>query len=182
MINQKWTHEETTRLVDLVNEGKTFSEVARIMGRKRLACLGRYHREMVRQGHRPKPRKRILESISGPKISPELARHTVPKRVYKPKSNPQVSTEGIGFLLPVLPAPTPARSGTVGILNVTGCRWPISEDASLKGGFAFCNKARKNIGCSYCAEHARRAYGMTSKPAPQSIGAFGLRFGRRKAA
>lgn len=42
----------------------------------------------------------------------------------------------------------------IGILDVTGCRWPTGEDDGVPGGHTFCNCARRD-GSSYCAEHSK---------------------------
>jgi hypothetical protein len=48
--------------------------------------------------------------------------------------------------------PEPKRGPAVGLLDVTGCKWPVAKDASLIGGHAFCNHARAE-GKPYCPYH-----------------------------
>lgn len=175
-----WTIERIDTLMAMEAKGKTFSEIAAHLGCSRSSAIGKHHRVMVKRGHVPVQRKRILEGIGGEKIFPELLRHTTPKRVYTRSSEPKVSTQGIGFILPAAPPAVTQRGPAVGILDVTGCKWPVAEDASVIGGQAFCDCARKD-GSPYCAEHAARAVDKTAKPLTRSIGALGLRFEKRAA-
>lgn len=158
MRYQLWTDEETARLLDLVKEGKSFAECGKELNRPRLACLGRYHRAIVKLGHKPVPRKRVL--------------------VPQPKPvKPQKPTSGLGFILPAI-APPPRPSHAVGILDVTGCKWPIGEDPRLIGGQAFCDHSKKD-GAVYCEFHASLAYDPTVKPLKvKALGPIGLRFGK----
>lgn len=149
MTAKPWTDEETDRLFEMVKAGKTFREIGLAIGRQRLACLGRYHRVLVSRGHIPSPRKRVLDGIAA-----ELSRNTTPKRTYnRVIPEPQVAAGGVGFIMPAIPAPKPRRGRAIGILDVTGCRWPVDDDARLAGGKAFCN-APQMPGRSYCPHHA----------------------------
>jgi hypothetical protein len=173
-----WTAEKIDKLMAMVVEGKTFPEIAHALGTTRNAALGKYHRIKVRRGHVPKPRKAVLEGMgSAPKA---FDRDTVAKRQYTPSRKlPDVSKTGIGFLLPAIPPPAPRTGPAKGILDVTGCKWPVAEDASLIGGQAFCDATKKD-GSPYCAHHAARAP-APFKASPRPIGAIGLRFERRAA-
>jgi len=151
-----WTDEETNRLFELVKAGMTFSAIAReFPGRNRKACLGRYHRVLIKRGHIPNFRKRVLDDET-----PELMRNTAPKRAYRAKiPAPAVPKANVGFLLPAI-LPKPRKGPAIGILDVTGCRWALAEDASLAGGHAFCNAPQKD-GRPYCAEHCEKARSTT---------------------
>lgn len=174
-----WTPEMDARLEELVRAGKSHSEIAAEFGKSRNATLGRWHRILYKRGHIPNPRVRVADGMG-----PELSRNTTPKRVYRPKiPAPGVASGGVGFLLPaIVPAPSYTEGAGVAITGLTGCKWPLREDASLTGGFAFCNDARKDPACPYCAHHARLAYVDKPRVVPKSIGSYGLRFGRRAAA
>lgn len=166
MINKLWTDEETERMLGMVKEGKTFREIGVELGRNRLSCLGRYHRMMIKQGHVPEPRKWVPGAR-------EPAASRVPSlAASKPENDP-------GFIFPAIPAPA-RQSKAVGLLDVTGCKWPMEEDASLIGGYAMCNHTKKD-GKPYCAYHCRVAYDGTARPVPKSLGAFGLRFAKAAA-
>jgi hypothetical protein len=156
MRRDPWTAEKTEQLFSLLEQGKSAREIGIIFGMGRMAILGKAHREKIKRGHIPEPRKRILEGLGSERISPELFRHTAPKRVYTFRSQPKPSTEGVGFILPAAPAPAPQAGPAVGLLDVTGCKWPVAEDPSLIGGKAFCNHAKAD-GSSYCPHHKQKA-------------------------
>jgi len=169
MLNKPWTPDEISRLFDLIKEGKSFSQVAPEIGRSRSSCIGIYHRELVRRGHVPTPRPR----------SPRA--DTVEKRAYTPTiPKPQVPRAGVGFLLPTVAAPPPRTGPAVGILDITGCKWAVAEDASLAGGHAFCNAPRDGKS-SYCSHHHAKAIDPVPRPVPKSLGAYGLRYGKAAA-
>ena len=85
-----------------------------------------------------------------------------------PNLMPMLPTEGLGFVLPPMdsapePAPEARARPAIGILDVTGCRWPVDADPAIIGRHAFCN-AECQEGQSYCPEHRREnkaAYSRT---------------------
>lgn len=143
-----WTEDETARLMDLFRAGHSFTQIGRILDRPRNSCIGRYHRHMVKMGH--VPIKRTPDDNK-----PELMRNTTPKRQYRPSvPAPELPKAGVGFVMPML-AIVPAQKGpAIGILDVTGCRWPLEDDPAVIGGRSFCNAPQKS-GRSYCAAHCR---------------------------
>jgi len=173
-----WTADRIEQLMTMVVEGRNFGEIAAALGTTRNAALGKYHRVRIKRGYVPEPRKPVLQGMgSAPKA---FDRDTVEKRQYTPSRRlPDVSRQGIGFLLPVIPPPAPRTGPAVGILDVTGCKWPVAKDASLIGSHAFCD-AECREGSPYCAHHAQKAV-TPHKPSSRSIGPFGLRFERRAA-
>lgn len=163
----EWTDETIERLLALVAKGYTFGQIALELGCSRNAAIGKFQRVRIARGiHTPTPRKTFLERIASDsqRISPELLRHTTPKRAWTPqRPQPKVATVGVGFTLPAIrPAPKPARTSTVGILDVTGCKWAVGEDASIPGRHTFCNDPLKD-GSAYCAAHARENVATYSK-------------------
>lgn len=147
-----WTPEMDARLEAMVKAGKSHSEIAAELGKSRNATLGRWHRILYKRGHIPNPRNRVADGMA-----PELSRNTTPKRVYRPKiPAPGVASSGVGFVMPALAIVPQQKGPAVGILDTTGCKWAVAEDASLAGGHAFCNAPRK-AGKPYCAEHAAAA-------------------------
>lgn len=179
MMVRPWTADEDARLEELVAAGKSHTEIAAELGKSRNATLGRWHRILVNRGHIPSFRNRSSETGAG-----EALRNTTPKRVYRRKiPEPALPAAGVGFLLPaIVPAPSYTEGSGVAITDLSGCKWPLREDASLTGGFAFCNDAKKDPACPYCAHHAKLAYVDKPRVVPKSIGSYGLRFGRRAAA
>ena len=174
-----WTAERVDHLMAMFVEGKNFREIAETLGTTRNAALGKYHRERIKWGYTPTPRKKVLEGMgSAPKA---FDRDTVQKRQYTPtRKLPDVSKEGIGFLLPAITPPAARTGPAVGILDVTGCRWPIGKDASLIGSHAFCD-AECREGSPYCAHHAAKASTPAKPLTIKSLGPIGLRFQRRAA-
>lgn len=160
MSKYDWTAEALDRLFAMRASGMSFDKIGPALGVSKNAALGMYRRQCEKRGILPpvKPRKRILEAIAEgrQRIAPELKRDTIPKRKYTTAADRiRLSREGIGFLFPS-PAARPRKGRAVGILDVTGCRWPLEDDPALIGGKAFCNAPQKH-GRSYCAEHCRAA-------------------------
>ena len=50
------------------------------------------------------------------------------------------------------------RAGPCGILDVTGCKWPVRESNKVPTHL-FCNAPRAGQG-PYCAAHAAQAHGI----------------------
>jgi hypothetical protein len=122
MRRDPWTAEKTEQLFSLLAQGKTAREIGAIFGMGRMAILGKAHREKIKRGHVPEPKKRVLNKE---------------KRAYTFRT-----------------APEPQRGPAVGLLDVTGCKWPVAKDASLIGGHAFCNHPKAD-GSSYCPYHVQ---------------------------
>jgi hypothetical protein len=139
MRRDPWTAEKTEQLFSLLAQGKSAREIGAIFGMGRMAILGKAHREKIKRGYVPEPKKRVLNGE---------------KRAYTFRAAPKPSTEGVGFIMPAIPAPAPQRGPAVGLLDVTGCKWPVAEDASLIGGQAFCNYTKAD-GEPYCPYHVQ---------------------------
>lgn len=154
----EWTQEAIDRMFAMRRKGWSFGIIAQELGTTRNAAIGKFWRLMVQAGHSPTPRKAVLERIESRRLSAEELRHTVAKRVYTPtRALPKVAKVGVGFMLPaVKPAPKPARTSTVGILDATGCLWAIGHDPKVIGGHTFCNHPKRD-GSPYCEEHARES-------------------------
>lgn len=152
-----WTEDKIEEMIALLAAGKSASYVGALFGCSRNAIIGKHQRERVKRGFIPARRsERILEHIATEEtVSPELKRNSTPKRIYRPtKATPEVSTVGLGFLLPAMEKPSskPAKAPRVGILDVTGCRWAIDEDSKVIGSKVFCN-APQCDGSAYCDAH-----------------------------
>lgn len=80
--------------------------------------------------------------------------------------------------VPYLPIPDEARLAS--IVDVTGCKWPVRDDAAFVGGIACCNHATAD-GAPYCQYHAAKSISKY-QPAPLKFaGPIGLRFQKRAA-
>ena len=150
----KWTPEQDETLKKLLLENYSMSQIGRVIGCSKNACIGRWHRiNPDKSIYLPRaPRRPILETLEdGTRINPQLLRNTTPKRRCEPRrAMPKVAKVGVGFLLPSLPEPS--RSSAVGILDVSGCKWAVGEDPAVYGRHTFCN--HETDGKSpYCAYH-----------------------------
>lgn len=151
-----WNIERIDILRRGVAAGKNFREIGLEIGCTRLAALGKWNRLRIREGYKPIPRNVTREDG----ISPELKRNTTPKRIYTPKTAPPaVPKAGVGFILPAIVPAIQYTGPAVGILDITGCKWAVGEDAGLIGSHAFCNAPRKPGDSRYCPHHAAMAKG-----------------------
>jgi hypothetical protein len=164
-----WTMERVDTLMTMAAEGKTFSQIGAVLGVTRSCAIGKYQRIRVARGHVPTPRKRALAGEVSAR--PRITTPTLAKGVTTP-------------LRPALPVPVPLPGPAVGLLDVTGCKWPIHEDASLIGGYAFCNHGKEGD-ARYCPYHAREAVAEYSRAlirkTIKSLGPTVMRFDRRAA-
>ena len=189
MTKYDWTPERLEQLFTPRTSGLSFDKIGPIMGLSKNAALGMYRRQCEKRGIlRPvKPRKQILAAIAEKreKITPELKRDTIPKRKYTTAADRiNLSRQGVGFVFPAVGPARRQKGRAVGILDVTGCRWPVADDPALIGGQAFCNAAQKD-GSSYCSHHAREAVAPYSRElirkTVKSLGPTVMRFDRRAA-
>jgi hypothetical protein len=160
-----WTAEEIGQVFALAEAKNSMSVIAKQIGRSRSAVIGVYYRERQKRGTLPPvtPRKRVLQALEGTTpvcILPEERAHPVPYRDTVDKAGggrmmplPTLPATGVGMILPVISVDVP-QGPAVGILDVTGCRWPVGEDAAVPGRHTFCNGPQRD-GSSYCAEHSK---------------------------
>lgn len=132
-----WTDERVNTLRELWGNGKSASEIAKILGGgiSRNAVIGKAHR--LNLSGRPSPIKRKPTSV---------AERPRPAPVMAPK--PKV----------VAPEPeTTAPAGGATILSLTErmCRWPIGDPRTPQFRFCGCAVAP---GETYCSKHAAVAY------------------------
>ena len=164
-----WTPERIDQLLNMrEQEGRAFSAIGDALGITRNAAIGKYQRLREATGHMPVPRKRILEIVSEgkPEFCRELRYNTTPKRALMPRhKTPAVSTNGIGFVLPALAPPPPRTGPAVGILEVTGCRWPTGYDEAIPGRHTFCDATKTGNG-PYCPFHDAQ---KVAKPVPVAM-------------
>lgn len=174
-MNMKWTADKIEEMFTAMSNGKSPSEVGAMLGCTRNAVIGKWNRERIKRGlippppceTRPRPQRprTILDAVEGQRINPQLLRNTTPKRACEPTRRiPEVAKVPLGLILPALPVPVPkpARASQIGILDVTGCRWPVSEHPDVIAGKCFCNAPQRD-GSSYCATHAAASVSETSR-------------------
>lgn len=170
----QWTEEAINRVVDLAQAGRSMREIGNEFGVSKSAIIGLYRRERIKRGTLPPvtPRKVLLQALENTVpvcILPEDRAHPVPYRDTVQKDGggrqmplPTLPTTGVGMILPAISVDVSKGPG-IGILDVTGCRWPVDADEAIIGRHAFCN-AKCQEGQSYCPEHRREnkaAYSRT---------------------
>lgn len=143
-----WTQEQRDQLFALWDNGKrSYSEMARILGVTKNAVVGRMRREKELRGiqvedkyaHRKsgqprKPREKKMLTL------PARAEFVISKRI-----------------VPSIPKPDEGQLAS--IVDVTGCRWPVSFSDTAPGGHLFCNHETDGEH-AYCQYH--RAEGVAS--------------------
>lgn len=140
----EWTPEIIDKMFELADKGYSLALIARELGCTKNCVVGKYARERRNRGI-PIPQ------------SPRRPAVVIKQRNHRP-SKPRKAA----FVLKVVPSvvitpktpPRPRRKSTVGILDVTGCKWAVGEDDAVIGRHTFCNAATDN-GHSYCEEHRR---------------------------
>lgn len=150
-LSDFWTMERVDKLFELAREGFTFSQIGAAIGCSRNAAIGKYNRIRVSRGvHVRTPRKNVLPRIAAPRKAIEA------KPQPAPKPTPEVAPKAALVLRPAISAPPPGPR--IGIVDVTGCRFPMADDAGIIGGIFLCNEPLDGERI-YCAHHASIAYG-----------------------
>lgn len=133
----------TARIIAMRSEGATFAAIASEIGMSRNTVIGKAHRYLVKTG------QRVMRQV------PQS--QTVQKRQYRRTVTP-VTQAGKADLAKPLPAVKRATVAYVpgipcGIIDVTGCKWPVGTDPATAGTHLFCNADCHGEG-SYCEHHA----------------------------
>lgn len=146
-----WTPERIEELMTLWRQGLTTYEMAAKLRVTRNTICGKLYRERVKRGlieEKPRPpRDRRKAANSG----------TVEKRTYTRREPMLTLAESAGSVSRIVSVPVavPDLGQLASIVDVTGCRWPVRDDAAFVGGVAFCNHSQED-GSSYCPYHAGR--------------------------
>lgn len=140
----EWTDAQTEKLVELVLGGKhSFSRIGAELGCGKNSAIGRWHR--IRD-------KRDLSKLVP--VKPRAAIPTGTRKVGRVRpSKPAVASVGVILPPAKTPAPVAVHGDVCHILDVTGCRWPVTPDDCARGDHRFCN-AEQHPGSSYCEAHA----------------------------
>lgn len=143
MSKINWTPEMEEQLFQLATDGRyTFTEIGFKLGCNKNQAIGKWHRLARARGI-------VLGKTKAPSGA---GRHVARSRPSKP-----VVSSNVLVLRPVKnPAPAAVYGKVCGILEVTGCRWPVSPDDAPKDQHLFCNATQRK-GSSYCEAHAREA-------------------------
>lgn len=158
----QWTPEAIEQMMTLMADLKSTSAVAKVMGISENAIVGKHYRERIRRGMIAAPRPSGGGSNAKRRKPPCSGQG---RRVH-PAHAPRVGCP-----------PQAACS----IVDVTGCRWPVTDDAAIVGGHAFCN-AETPEGASYCAIHKRASVASGSNELIRSTIRAAVRVYTRKVA
>ena len=138
-IPYRWTPERIDRMRELLDKGVSFGLIAKELGCTRNSAIGKAHRLGIRTGRYP--------PVTAPKRPPTR---------QKPSQPPLSGIFSLRAISPrrlVKPPPVAPLGIPVGILDVTGCRYAVGEDAKTPGRFKFCNAATAPE-TSWCDFHA----------------------------
>lgn len=158
-----WTPERIEELLKLYRSGKTYTWMAAHFGTSKNAISGKLDRVLKKLGER---------------VERPVKSETVAKRKYTRTESVLTLPRHAGSVSKFR-APKPAKPNEgqlASILDVTGCKWAVREDASFIGGHAFCNHPTDGKS-SYCAFHAKEAVAHYSRTLiNKTLRPFGLRF------
>jgi GcrA cell cycle regulator len=165
MTEPFWTDERIAEMKRLLQSGLSCGRVAGILRCSRNAVIGKVHRieaatgTALERGRAPKRGPRKFVPGAPPRKKPQLRLVTEPQPTEAAARKPPPPPPRRA---PPLPAGIsaagvkPVRIGRpCGILQASGCRWPIDSDPRVIGTHVFCNAA-VDEGRSYCDAHARQ--------------------------
>lgn len=132
-VADKWTPEQIATLKRMYADGATYADISKAIGFGVATCQQKASR------------------IGLP--SRGFVHYARTKSNNKPRGFRPKLVEGIE---------APSLDLVAGILDVTGCKWPVGENAATPGRHLFCNHDVEGGG-SYCPYHARIVF---SKAAP----------------
>ncbi len=200
MIKTEWTEEEDQYLIDMINMGWTYRQVAsglnvtRPIGGKltRNAIAGRKSRLILKGRDIKKPNHKILTAHANrqkPKPKPRKERVVTSKiKTVAPAPEPvRVRSAATGQLKPVRPGVLPMVEGakTITELGYRQCRAAVGEAPRMHDGvnnpFMFC-AAPTREGETYCDEHAGLMYAAPKPKAEGDRGFILSRIGTNKGA
>lgn len=149
-----WTPEADADIIRLWGDGKITREIAEFIGTTRNAILGRLHRLRI-NGADIHPRVPARRNSLADKEPKQRCRAT---GVATNKKSPSVafpeSAKRIAKIPRVLPKPKTIPTGNLcSIVDLTGCKYPVSEGEKIIGKYLFCN-AEKRHEVPYCEHHA----------------------------
>ena len=138
--DMKWTEQQGKTAKALAAEGKTASEIAKIVGRARNAVIGYLNRNGVKLSSAngkfgpPIPRK--------PAIRPERKHGVIHSQINKKMKKPPILAFGA----------IRTKDGIMGIPFLKAgpyqCRYMIETHPAI-----ICGEPTKNLNCSWCEEH-----------------------------
>lgn len=138
-MSDYWTDEKINILRNMVKDGNSMREIALVLGCSRNAVIGKWQRIRIAEGHQPLPK------VKTPCGKSKTARE-----------RPGSASKADGGIMPVLRLSPPKRPRrAIGILDVTGCKWPVGYNVNVPGGHTFCNAALHDD--RYCEYHVKES-------------------------
>lgn len=197
MIGPEWSDDEDDLLVNGINSGRSYREIAAAISAKRPtewavtrnAVAGRKHR-LIERGREMKKPDSVMITTHGNKqrAKAKQRKEKVMKKIIAPAPAPQavrLRNPTTGQLKPLRPGVLPMVEGAKPIteLGYRQCRAAVGEPPKMYDGvnnpFLFC-AAPTQEGETYCDDHA---FLMYAKPKPKSERGFLLgRIGTNKGA
>jgi hypothetical protein len=133
-----WTEARIEELLSMWRTGYTTYQMADHFGVSRNTVCGKLHRVKIARGIlEAKPRIRRPSTTDKPRKERKM---TLPDRA-----------EFVLAKFPPIAVAVPDEGQLASIIDVTGCRWPVKDDASFVGGVGFCNHGTD--GKTYCPYH-----------------------------
>lgn len=154
-----WTPSMDAEIIRLWNAGKITREIAAVIpGTTRNAILGRLHRLRI-NGADIKPRMPSRRNfLAGKTPKPRVRATTLPAKDKSPSVAFPESGKRIPKIPKVLPKPKIIPTGNLcSIVDLTGCKWPVTADPTIPGKHLFCNAARA-VTKPYCENHQALAW------------------------
>lgn len=148
-----WTEEVVATMRRLLAEGFSTSYVAAQIGTTRNAVIGKAHRIEKTTG--------VMLMRNRPIYNAPRQHRNLKPRVFKEASiGPSMPGDAGSYRMPKVrlkyqsPKPSSFKPGVeCGILDVTGCKWPVRDEPRFAGGHAFCNAELHDH--RYCEFHAQ---------------------------
>lgn len=137
-----WWQQQIDELMRLYRSGVTSYQMASHFGVSRGAVCGRIHRERVKLG----------EITDAPRA---------PRKSTKQEKKMTLPDGAFVTFRPQVPTLVPDEGQLASIVDVTGCKWPVRDDAAFVGGVAFCNHGTD--GKTYCPYHTQMSVASYSR-------------------
>ena len=157
-----WTTERIDQLRSFVTAGLTCSQIAAEIGVTRNAVIGKIHRLGLSPG-RPRGRQpaALAQRMRTTRATPALPRppRSPIAQLLRAMTRPEAANVVRFPGATESPAVDSMKRCSLLELDVSGCRWPLSDPG--KADFGFCGN-ESIAGVSYCAGHARLAYRLPS--------------------
>jgi len=145
----QWTEEKIETMRKLLAEGKSCSHIAALFITTKSAIIGKVHR---------------LEAASGEKWKRSAGRtYGARKKAARKPAAVSLAVLKLKRPLPLAATPGPIQyvpGVPVGILDATGCRWPV-DMGNVPGRHLFCNNEIHKG--SYCRFHAHESVAHYSR-------------------